>query len=184
MKAATRQLKIPPSSPIMAGFLAILGSSVDGLVLSPGRVLSTAQVSGARKRVDCSVQPTTTHATHSTTHRHPLPHRYSPPPTVFVANRALCFVRAQPTLSLSMAAPKGPWGGSTDSNEGWFMDRGRSAQVKKFEGGSDYLFFQGPSPLYAVQPDLPGVLTGVRTGHGPWGSGAQLHALIVRAGEP
>ena len=76
-----------------------------------------------------------------------------------------------------MAAPKGPWGGSTDSSDGWFMDRGRSAQVKKFEGGSDYLFFQGPSPLYAVQPDLPGVLTGVRTGHGLRGSGAQLHCL-------
>ena len=54
------------------------------------------------------------------------------------------------------------------------MDRGRSAQVKKFEGGSDYLFFQGPSPLYAVQEDLPGVLTGVRTGHGSRGSAAHL----------
>jgi hypothetical protein len=104
----------------MAGLMAILGSSVDGLVMSPGRVLSTAQ----------------------------------------------------PALSLSMVAPKGPWGGSTDSNEGWVGDRGRSAQVKKFEGGSDYLFFQGPSPLYAVQPDLPGVLSGVRTGHGTRGSAA------------
>ena len=116
----------------MAGFMAILGSSVDALVMSPGRVLSTAQ----------------------------------------------------PALSLSMAAPKGPWGGSTDSSEGWFMDRGQSAQVKKFEGGSDYLFFQGPSPLYAVQEDLPGVLTGVRTG---LAHGAQLRTLIVhnpRAGEP
>jgi len=102
--------------------MAILGSSVDALVMSPGRVLSTAQ----------------------------------------------------PALSLSMAAPKGPWGGSTDSSEGWFMDRGQSAQVKKFEGGSDYLFFQGPSPLYAVQEDLPGVLTGVRTGHGSRGSAAHL----------
>eukprot|EP00964_Phaeocystis_antarctica_P038003 scaffold21744_cov63-Phaeocystis_antarctica.AAC.2 len=83
----------------MAGFMAILGSSVDALVMSPGRVLSTAQ----------------------------------------------------PALSLSMAAPKGPWGGSTDSSEGWFMDRGQSAQVKKFEGGSDYLFFQGPSPLLAAR---------------------------------
>ena len=64
------------------------------------------------------------------------------------------------------------------------MDRGQSAQVKKFEGGSDYLFFQGPSPLYAVQEDLPGVLTGVRTA---MAHGAQLRALIVhnpRAGEP
>ena len=161
----------------MAGLLAILGSSVDGLVMSPGRVLSTAQASGAQPRVDAPFNPPP-----PTPPTPPMP--LAPPyathrPTVFVADRALCFVRAQPTLSLSMAAPKGPWGGSTDSNEGWFMDRGRSAQVKKFEGGSDYLFFQGPSPLYAVQPDLPGVLTGVRTGHGLQGSGAQLHALIV-----
>ena len=97
----------------MAGFMAILGASVDGLVMSPGRVVSTAQ----------------------------------------------------PALSLSMLAPKGPFGGSTADGEGWVGDRGRSAQVTKFEAGSDYLFFQGPAPKSAVQPDLPGLLTGVRTGH-------------------
>ena len=100
----------------MAGFMAILGASVDGLVMSPGRVVSTAQ----------------------------------------------------PALSLSMLAPKGPFGGSTADGEGWVGDRGRSAQVTKFEAGSDYLFFQGPAPKSAVQPDLPGLLTGVRTGHGTW----------------
>eukprot|EP00321_Phaeocystis_globosa_P019736 CAMPEP_0118831088 /NCGR_PEP_ID=MMETSP1162-20130426/29214_1 /TAXON_ID=33656 /ORGANISM="Phaeocystis Sp, Strain CCMP2710" /LENGTH=126 /DNA_ID=CAMNT_0006762469 /DNA_START=14 /DNA_END=394 /DNA_ORIENTATION=+ len=92
----------------MAGFMAILGASVDGLVMSPGRVVSTAQ----------------------------------------------------PALSLSMLAPKGPFGGSTADGEGWVGDRGRSAQVTKFEAGSDYLFFQGPAPKSAVQPDLPGLLTG------------------------
>ena len=97
----------------MAGFMAILGASVDGLVMSPGRVVSTAQ----------------------------------------------------PALSLSMLAPKGPFGGSTADGEGWIGDRSVSAQVTKFEAGSDYLFFQGPAPKSAVQPDLPGLLTGVRTGH-------------------
>ena len=98
----------------MAGCMAILGASVDGLVMSPGRVVSRA---------------------------------------------------AQPALSLSMLAPKGPFGGSTEDGEGWVGDRGVSAQVTKFEAGSDYLFFQGPAPTSAVQPDLPGLLTGVRTGH-------------------
>ena len=57
--------------------------------------------------------------------------------------------------------PKGPFGGSgsvgdRDPTEGkWVGDRGQSAQVKKFEGGSDYLFFQGPAPKTAVQDDLP-----------------------------
>eukprot|EP00964_Phaeocystis_antarctica_P063304 scaffold37975_cov57-Phaeocystis_antarctica.AAC.1 len=56
--------------------------------------------------------------------------------------------------------PKGAFGGSgrpgEDPTEGkWVGDRGQSAQVKKFEGGSDYLFFQGPAPKTAVQDDLP-----------------------------
>ena len=57
--------------------------------------------------------------------------------------------------------PKGPFGGSgrvgdRDPTAGkWVGDRGQSAQVKKFEGGSDYLFFQGPAPKTAVQEDLP-----------------------------
>ena len=56
--------------------------------------------------------------------------------------------------------PKGAFGGSgregEDPTEGkWIGDRGQSAQVKKFEGGSDYLFFQGPAPKTAVQEDLP-----------------------------
>ena len=93
----------------MAGCMAILGASVDGLVMSPGRVVSRA---------------------------------------------------AQPALSLSMLAPKGPFGGSTEDGEGWVGDRGVSAQVTKFEAGSDYLFFQGPAPTSAVQPDLPCLLTG------------------------
>ena len=61
--------------------------------------------------------------------------------------------------------PKGPFGGSgrqgEDPTEGkWVGDRGQSAQVKKFEGGSDYLFFQGPAPKTAVQDDLPSFFSG------------------------
>lgn len=53
-------------------------------------------------------------------------------------------------------APKGAFGGSTaDTDEGWVGDQGKSLQVKKFEEGNDYLFFQGPAPLSAIQPDLP-----------------------------
>jgi hypothetical protein len=52
-------------------------------------------------------------------------------------------------------APKGAFGGSGGADDGWLGDRGTSEQVKKFENGADYLFFQGPAPMTAVQPDLP-----------------------------
>jgi hypothetical protein len=52
-------------------------------------------------------------------------------------------------------APKGAFGGSGGPEEGWVGDRGRSEQVQKFEDGTDFLFFQGPAPTTAVQPDLP-----------------------------
>ena len=143
----------------MAGFMAIMGSSVDALVMSPGRVLSTAQASGPTPRADA---PSLTK----------------------------CFACAQSSLPLSMAVPlipKGPFGNfrsaSDGSDEGWVGDRSRSAQIGKFEAGEDYLFFQGPSPQYAVQPDLPGVLTGVRTGHGPWSPAACLDRSRPRAQE-
>merc|ERR1719282_1298403 len=71
----------------------------------------------------------------------------------------------QPTLSVAAPfIPKGPFGNyrsaSDSTDEGWVGDRSRSAQIAKFEKGEDYLFFQGPSPQFAIQPDLPGVLTG------------------------
>jgi hypothetical protein len=55
------------------------------------------------------------------------------------------------------AAPSGPFGGSKNPGapSGWFGDQSRSAQIKKFEQGDDYLFFQGPAPKTAVQEDLP-----------------------------
>ena len=67
--------------------------------------------------------------------------------------------------------PKGPFGNyrsaSDSSDEGWVGDRSRSAQIAKFEKGEDYLFFQGPSPQFAIQPDLPGLLSGVRISESP-----------------
>merc|ERR1719460_2447382 len=56
--------------------------------------------------------------------------------------------------------PQGPLGGyrrpGEDRFDGkWVGDRSRSIQIKKFEEGEDYLFFQGPAPLSAVQEDLP-----------------------------
>merc|ERR1719502_1193886 len=62
---------------------------------------------------------------------------------------------ASRTRQISMVAPKGPFGGSTDTDEGWLGDNGKSVQVQAFEGGTDYLFFQGPAPTTAVQEDLP-----------------------------
>ena len=62
-------------------------------------------------------------------------------------------------VSMKGVAPKGPFGGSTDSDEGWLGDNGESVQVKAFEAGTDYLFFQGPAPTTAVQDDLPSFLS-------------------------
>lgn len=53
----------------------------------------------------------------------------------------------------SSKAPKGPFGGSGE--QGWIGDQGRGTQVQKFEGGTDYLFFQGPAPKSAIQENLP-----------------------------
>ncbi|KAL1500365.1 hypothetical protein AB1Y20_013028 [Prymnesium parvum] len=50
-------------------------------------------------------------------------------------------------------APKGPFGGYDE--EGWLGDNGAGEQVKNFEAGTDYLFFQGPTPKTGIQEDLP-----------------------------
>lgn len=73
---------------------------------------------------------------------------FSPPLQPVSYNmRAQAFMKAK--------APKGPFGGSGGPEDGWVGDQGRSEQVKKFEAGQDYLFFQGPAPMTAVQEDLP-----------------------------
>lgn len=54
-------------------------------------------------------------------------------------------------------APKGPFGGY--SEEGWLGDKGEGIQIQKFEGGTDYLFFQGPTPKTGVQEDLPSLFS-------------------------
>ncbi len=38
----------------------------------------------------------------------------------------------------------------------------RSVQVKNYEEGSDFVFFQSPSPKYAYQDDLPDYFSAVR----------------------
>ena len=51
-------------------------------------------------------------------------------------------------------SPKGAFGGFNkpgDTSEGWIGDRSKSLQIKNFEEGSDFLFFQGPAPTTAVQ---------------------------------
>merc|ERR1719421_1954665 len=49
-------------------------------------------------------------------------------------------------------APDGPFGGSKKpGSPGGFLGE----QIRKFEEGDDYLFFQGPAPKTAVQEDLP-----------------------------
>lgn len=67
--------------------------------------------------------------------------------------------RYQAALAVKGKAPKGPFGGSGGPDDGWIGDQGRSVQVEKFEGGTDYLFFQGPAPTTAVQDDLPSFLS-------------------------
>ncbi|KOO34972.1 hypothetical protein Ctob_015576 [Chrysochromulina tobinii] len=57
--------------------------------------------------------------------------------------------------SVSMVAPKGPFGGRKGDSDGWLGDNGQSVQVQAFENGEDYLFFQGPAPTTAVQDGLP-----------------------------
>merc|ERR1719453_1284241 len=61
--------------------------------------------------------------------------------------------------AVSMAAPKGPFGGSGGPEDGWVGDQGASQQVKAFESGTDYLFFQGPTPASGIQEDLPSFLS-------------------------
>ena len=60
--------------------------------------------------------------------------------------------------------PKGPFGdyAQVGETEGWIGDRSQGTQIKAFEAGEDYLFFQGPSPKTAIQEDLPGLFTAVR----------------------
>lgn len=59
------------------------------------------------------------------------------------------------------SAPAGPFGGfkKPGTTSGWLGDNSKSLQIKKFEEGSDYLFFQGPAPKTAVQEDLPSFLS-------------------------
>ena len=57
-------------------------------------------------------------------------------------------------------APKGAFGGYAKPGEasqqkGWIGDRSKSLQIRKFEKGEDFLFFQGPAPKTGVQEDLP-----------------------------
>eukprot|EP00966_Prymnesium_polylepis_P230706 5339100-Prymnesium_polylepis.1 len=59
----------------------------------------------------------------------------------------------------NLAAPKGAFGGTGSAEDGWLGDQGQSAQVKKFEAGTDYLFFQGPAPKTAIQEDLPSLFS-------------------------
>lgn len=75
------------------------------------------------------------------------------PAAAFTAAPARTVSRARSTVS--MAAPKGPFGGSGGPEDGWVGDQGASQQVKAFESGTDYLFFQGPAPTTAIQDDLP-----------------------------
>jgi len=54
--------------------------------------------------------------------------------------------------------PKGPFGGYEEvgsEGTGWLGDSSKGTQIKAFEAGEDYLFFQGPAPKTAVQEDLP-----------------------------
>ena len=66
-------------------------------------------------------------------------------------------------LGYVQRSPKGAFGGSTKpgqgAKEGWIGDRSNSIMVKKFEEGSEYLFFQNPTPITGVQPDLPSFLS-------------------------
>ena len=106
--------------------------------------------------------------------------------SVLAADCGLHLWCAAYTLSMTMAAPlipKGPFGNfrsaSDGAGEGWVGDRSRSAQIGKFEKGEDYLFFQGPSPLYAVQPELPSVLSGVSIRHPAIAHRARPRALSI-----
>ena len=58
-------------------------------------------------------------------------------------------------------APAGAFGGfkKPGTPSGWVGDNSKSVQIKKFEEGSDYLFFQGPAPKTAVQEGLPSFLS-------------------------
>ena len=80
--------------------------------------------------------------------------------------------------------PKGPFGNyrspSDSTEDGWVGDRSRGTQIGKFEAGEDYLFFQGPAPKSAVQPDLPGLLTGVRLALTPLPS-TRLHTRRMQS---
>ena len=71
-------------------------------------------------------------------------------------------VAAARSSTLVMKAPlipKGPSGNYAEpggsAEEGWIGDQSRGTQIGKFEAGEDYLFFQGPAPKTAIQPDLP-----------------------------
>ena len=62
---------------------------------------------------------------------------------------------ARSAVSMKVTAPKGAFGGAGSPEDGWIGDRGESDQVRAFEAGTDYLFFQGPAPKTAIQEDLP-----------------------------
>merc|ERR1719461_830609 len=73
------------------------------------------------------------------------------------ASTSVRVARADASMMAGLS-PKGPFGGYAEgdsSEQGWLGDRSEGTQVKKFEAGEDYLFFQGPAPKTAVQLDLP-----------------------------
>ena len=63
---------------------------------------------------------------------------------------------------MGKAAPDGAFGGAKKPGApgGWIGDQSKGYQVKRFEEGTDYLFFQGPAPKTAVQDDLPSFFSG------------------------
>jgi hypothetical protein len=70
-----------------------------------------------------------------------------------------------PNMGQGTSVPKGKaasgyFGGRKGDGDAWVGDQGQSEQVKKYEAGQDYLFFQGPSPKYAIQDDLPDFFSG------------------------
>ena len=76
--------------------------------------------------------------------------------------RVVCLARGIRTNNTpAKFAPSGPFGGAKapGTEGGWVGDKSRSVQIRKFEQGADYLFFQGPAPKTAVQEDLPSFLS-------------------------
>ena len=71
-------------------------------------------------------------------------------------------VRSSSAQMMGKAAPDGAFGGAKKPGApgGWIGDQSKGYQVKRFEEGTDYLFFQGPAPKTAVQDDMPSFFSG------------------------